>query len=208
MSMKCKSHTSDSLYVNNYRKLIFLLALISFAFSGCGWHVSKSMNKNNEKSISIPYVEGDSDGLLTASIIEQVEQQGGYKYVRDGGQLLLKVKVIDKESENIGFRYDPKHFAEKVKRVIPNEGRLKKLVEVSVLQGSTQECILGPIYIMGTCDFDHENYSPDRNINIFSLGQLSDIDTTYEVVDVPLNRDIGKKIALFLDNNFDNLCSQ
>ena len=176
--------------------------------SGCGWHFSQSCDQNSQRTISIPYVEGDSDGALTSSIVEHLEKEGGFQYVQSGGTLTLKVVILDKKTEDIGFRYDPKRFAKKKVRIIPNESRLVRLAEVSIIDSLTQKKILGPAHILATCDYDHEYYSLNHNVNRFSLGQLSDIDTTSDIVDIPLNRELGKKIAEYIENHLEELPSQ
>lgn len=191
------------------KKLFEVTLLILGLLQSCGWHTSASLDPEHQHTIAVPYVTGDGTGTLTSAIVEEISRQNGFRYVATGARLTLMVKMVDKASEDIGFRYDPKHFTKNkkktIRRIIPSETRLKRLVEVTVVETATQKILLGPSYLLGTCDFDHEDYSPDHNINTFSLGQLTDIDTAYDVVDIPINRDIAKKVALFLKNNFDVL---
>ncbi len=178
---------------------IVLLALI--LTTSCGWHVASNYTKTNAHTISIPYAYGDGNGLLTSELIAQVEKETGFNYVQSGGEYTLKVTLLDAKSENIGFRYDPHKLENGKKKLIPDEVRRRLLAKVTLINTATNQEVLGPAYIVGTCEFDHRYYNLSHNINRFSLGQLTDIDTTYDVVDVPLQRDLARQIAYWLENN-------
>lgn len=176
-------------------RLTYLL-LLSF-FSSCGWHVAEQ----EERTISIPYAYGDADGMLTSCLVQEMESRGGVSYVQEGGTLQLKVELLDTKSSPIGFRYDPQKLQDGKKRLIPDETRRRLLAKVEVIDTLSQKVILGPVSIVGSTDFDHQYYSLSHNINNFSLGQLTDVDTAYEVVDIPLYRDLAHQIVDYLKNN-------
>jgi hypothetical protein len=176
------------------------IALLLFTTS-CGWHHAK----HDPCTISVPYATGDSDGLLTAELIQQVEKQGAFSYTQTGGEYTLQVNLLDSRSENIGFRYDPKRLENHKFKTIPDETRRKLLAKVQVIHSASQKVILGPAYILGQADFDHQYYNLNSNTNKFSLGQLTDIDTTYDVIDIPLHRDLARQIATYLENHQDLL---
>jgi hypothetical protein len=179
--------------------LVLLCILLSA--TSCGWHVANHPQANSSRTITIPYVNGDSDGKLTAELVAQVEKEGSFTYLRDGGELTLKVILLDSKSENIGWRYKDKKLANGKKKIDPSEVRRKLLAKVEVIETATNKMLLGPAYILGSTEFDHQYYDVNNNINSFSLGQLTDIDTTYDVVDIPLYRDLAIKIAQYLENN-------
>ncbi len=173
--------------------------------SSCGWHMAEHLSSSDspERTICVPYVEGDTQGLLTATLAEQIERQGNFKYVQDGGRYLLHIEILDGKNKNIGFRYDPKRLKDRHRhRLIPDETRRKLLAKVTVIDSLTQKEVMPAAYIVGSCDFDHQNYSLSNNINNFSLGQLTDIDTANEAVDIPLYRSLAHNIALYLDTHF------
>ncbi len=176
------------------------LALL-FLTTSCGWHVANNYSKANARTLSIPYAYGDGDGLLTTELVAQIEKETGFNYVRSGGEYTLKVTLLDTKSENIGFRYDPHKLENGKKKLIPDEVRRRVLAKVTLVRSATNQEVLGPAYIMGQCEFDHRYYNLSHNINRFSLGQLTDIDTTYDVVNVPLQRDLARQIAYWLENN-------
>jgi hypothetical protein len=189
----------------NFPKQTILSLSLLCVTTSCGWHLADSLSPHKKQTISIPYISGDSDGSLTSCVVEQIEQQGGLKYVPDGGAYTLSVELLDSKSQHIGFRQDPKKLTKGKHKLIPSETRRKLLAKVEVIDALSQKIIIGPAYIVGSCDFDHQNYSLKNDINNFSLGQLTDIDTAYDVVDIPLHRDLARNIAQYLANaNFES----
>lgn len=186
---------------NNTLKTPIILLILALFFS-CNYRYSDSTNPDKKLTVSIPYVQGDYDGTLTSQLVETLQNAGGFQYVNEGGDLLLHVKVLERKSDDIGFRYEPKRYTKGVKKLIPDETRRKILAEVTVINANTQSTLLGPVYILGSCDFDHQNYSQDNDINVFSLGQLADIDTAYDVVSIPLYRNLAQEIAQYLQNHY------
>lgn len=183
----------------------FALLSLLFCCTSCGWHVAKSDIAGDAPTISIPYAYGDGDGLLTSEIIAQVQKETALQYVQNSGEYTLKVVLLDAKNENIGFRYDPKKLEDGKKKLIPDETRRRLLAKVSVVHTASNKDVLGPAYIMGSCEFDHRYYNLSHNINRFSLGQLTDIDTTSDVVNTPLYRDLAHQIALWLENTIEAL---
>ena len=185
------------------RKNNFLPLILLTLTSSCGFHLASSMQPEKAKTVSIPYVEGDSDGQLTAAIIEAVEKQGGLRYTKGEGRFTLKVKQVDSSIENIGFRFDPKHPHHK--SLIPSESRNKNLIEVSLIDNASQKTVVGPAYLLVKTDYDHQNYSIDQDNNRFSLGQLSDIDTSSDVLSIPVHRNIARDVAQYLQHHLHTI---
>jgi hypothetical protein len=157
-------------------------------------------------SLSVPYASGDKDGRLTSQLIEQIEKEGLFRYSPEGSKYVLKVRILDTKYENIGFRYDPKRLAKEQKeKLIPNETRSRLLAEVTIVNNETGKNVLGPAHILSTSEYDHQNYSINNDINRFSLGQLSDIDTAQDVMNIPLYRNLAKEINFYLANHFQEL---
>ena len=152
--------------------------------------------------MSIPFVEGDLDGELTAELIRQVAQSGAFEYRKEGGALLLQVDVIDTSDENIGFRYDQNKKGKIKKRLISDETRTSILVEVSVKEVGTGTILLGPARLSANVEFDHDYYSSRNGVNIFSLGQLTDYDEAHNAARRPLHYALARKIVDYLNNNW------
>ena len=191
---------------SNFALLLFVCFAAS-QFSACSWRLASSVDKKDARSIAIPYVEGDSSGRLTNDLVEEVEKQTGLVFSGDGGELTLKVVLVDNTYDNIGFRFDPKqlHSHKHEKKLIPNETRQLDLAEVTVIDNASGAILLGPAYILSSYDYDHQNYTMNNDINVFSLGQLSDIDTAIDALDIPRYNHLAQEIAQYLENNFDKL---
>jgi|GEM_PF-1886988 len=185
-------------------KTAFLLPLVVSLFSSCGWHLAPGMKKGDQIAIQIPYVEGDHKGTLTSSLVSSLEKEGSFR-VRDSAHLILKVRLTDSKHENIGFRHKPKSLGEPGVKIIPDETRIKLLAEISVVDATSGRIILGPKNIIASVEFDHQNYSIRQDINSSSLGQLSDIDTTYDVIDIPLHRNMAHQISTYLSNHWQEI---
>jgi len=157
--------------------------------TGMGSHVSCY------QTISIPYIQGDSDGSLTAELVRAFSRNGALSYCPSGGNLYLHATIIECTKENIGYRYQRKRSGKLTKSIIPIESRLKATVEISLLDREKNCLVMGPSRILATVDFDHDYYFSRNEINIFSLGQLSDVDTAQDAALHPLNVKLAQKIV-------------
>lgn len=183
----------------------FLCALIligSCSLVSCQYQFGYGDLSQRYSTITVPYIEGDQKGELTTEVIKQLSLSGALRYVNCGGDLTLKIKLIEFRDENIGFRYDRKKSGKLKKSIIPTETRISALAEVLVIEAGTGKTIQGPINISASVDFDHSYYSSQHGINIFSLGQLSDIDAAYDAVMHPLNQCLAEKIVDYIINSW------
>ena len=175
-----------------------LLLLICMSLSGCsGWHFSDSIA--HKKTVQIPFAHGDATGEFTRKVISEVSKQPGFS-VDDSGQYLLVIRMLDSKNQKIGYRYDPIELEKDKKKIILNESRALSLVEVTLKDTFSNTTVLGPSYILGAIDYDHQENSIDMNTNDFSLGQLSDVETAQDVTYIPLYRDLAVKIGAWLQN--------
>lgn len=178
-----------------------VMAAVGFCctLSSCGYTFSGGRIVFADKSISIPYVEGDRFGSLTSALVKQLTGRAGLRYAPSGGDLLLKVSIIDKDDENIGFRYDHESCGKLTKYVVPVESRTTVKVEVTLLDPcSSAPPLLGPVQLSAKLDFDHEYYSSTGGANIFSLGQLTDIDGARDAVLIPLYEQLAEHIVDYI----------
>ncbi|MEC7839630.1 MAG: hypothetical protein VX777_06290 [Chlamydiota bacterium] len=157
---------------------------------------------NCYQTISVPYVVGDEDGSLTAAIVSEIEKNGGLAYSNGAGQLKLTVKIVDLRDQNIGFRYDRDSRDRLTDSIIPTETRLTAAAEICLIECLTGKVLIGPLIISANVDFDHDFYSSRNGINIFSLGQLTDIDAARDSVKVPLNETLAKKIVEYINESW------
>lgn len=173
-----------------------LVLLLSFC-SACGYQFEGLEGPTGERTVSVPFVEGDWDGDLTSAIVHQLSVSGKYRYQREGGAYLLKIKTRDLRDENIGFRYYRNKEGHIKKDLVPTETRLFLAAEVTLLQVASGQAVLGPTVVQANVEFDHDFYS---SANIFSLGQLTDYDSAYDAVSRPLNRVLAQKIVDFIND--------
>ena len=184
-------------------KFYLALILVTCLLSACGYRFGQGEGLASRfATISVPYVEGDQEGGLTSALIKEIVRSGVFVYQYCGGGLILHVKQIDLDEDNIGFRYDRKKRGTLTKDVIPTETRITIFVEVSVTEAASCKTILGPVRLSASVDYDHDYYSSRDGVNIFSLGQLSDLDAAYDAVKVPLNRAIAEKIVDYITQSW------
>lgn len=175
------------------------MALIGgWGLTSCSYQIGTGELSNRYTTISIPYIEGDQEGELTAELIRQLSISGAFEYRPIGGALIVKVKVIELSDENIGFRYDREKKGNLKKAIIPTETRLTALAEVTVIEAGTNQVIRGPIQLSASVEFDHDYYRVRDAENIFSLGQLSDVYAAHDAVMYPLNRSLAEKITSYV----------
>lgn len=190
-------------------KKVFPCTLPIYAFficlflCSCGYRSGQDEGlASTYSSISVPYVLGDQDGSLTSAIIKEVVRLGYLKYQHTGGNLVLNVNKVELDEDNIGFRYDRRKRGNLTKDVIPTEARITIYVEVSVIETLSCSTVLGPVLLSASVDYDHDYYFSRDGVNMFSLGQLTDLETAYEAVKVPLNKAIAVKIAEYISQSW------
>jgi hypothetical protein len=175
------------------RKSFLILSLL---LAGCcGYQLEESLSLSDLPTISIPYVECDQDGELTAAIVKELATSGVYRYQPCGGEWILQVSIVSDYDENIGFRYDRSRKGKLKREIIPVETRRFIMVDVSLVSAATGCAVRGPIRLQASVDFDHDDYTIRRGINTFSLGQLTDIDSAHDVAITPLNKKLAEKIV-------------
>jgi hypothetical protein len=169
------------------------------------------------QKISIPYVEGDNKGLLTAAIIQKVAATGFFQPVSAQQSLVLRVAIVEDEQDYLGFRFDREPVSGKrLTNLIPTESRRTISASVILLNSATEEILFGPQIISANLDFDYVDGNSIRDLTFFnnrgerekviqfSLGQLDSIEGAQDDVLNPLFEILAKKIAnrLLLQNYY------
>jgi hypothetical protein len=173
----------------------FCLAFLFFVLPGCGYHFPQKGNFARYHCLSIPFIEGDEKGQLTSSLIREISARIPVKYTHCGGDLELKVILLDKESDYIGYRLAPRKETDNVKVVVPEEGRLMYDVSIALVEVRTGEVLMGPLIIYKTLDFDFEPDFSNVGFHHFSLGQLDMHPQAQEGASSALNQLIAQKIV-------------
>lgn len=175
--------------------------------TGCGYHAASSEEKT---TLSIPYVEGDSQGQLTAELVRQITNYGIYDFVKKDGDLTLKVSLVGDKNDIIGFQYDLTEKKGKIERnLMAQENRRIITAEVIVTRGCTEEIVVGPLNISASTDYDYIDVNSLKTVSFindgkrektisFSLGQLDSIEGAQDASLAPIYRQLAQKIALAL----------
>ncbi len=191
-------------------------------FSSCGYRWGAGSWNAEYSTISVPYVQNDPNGDLTAALVHELTTTGTFIYCNQGGRLTLCATLLDITEENIGYRYEPKnakrkshseniddddnekesHYYEKKQKIkrstIPTETRLRAIVEITLIDRCNNTCILGPVRVAGFVDFDHDYYESPNAVNVFSLGQLTDVEQAREAALSPLYHNLARNIVEYL----------
>lgn len=178
-------------------RILSILSCLA-VLTGCGYTLNTVPGFSEAATISIPYVQGDVDGQLTSALIHQVSLSGEYVYQTSGGEYVLEAKIIDDTYENIGFRYDRNRKGCLKHYIIPVEMREGLLIEVQVIASCSGEVLLGPNRLFADVEYDHDYYSIRNGVNVFSLGQLTDIDSAEDAAKTPLYRKLAEKVVSWL----------
>lgn len=182
--------------------LVLWVALLALFLSGCNYQFGSGELASRYSTMSIPYAEGDLDGHLTAEVIKKISTSGAFRYVVSDGDLLLQIKVVEVRDQNIGYRYDRKRDEHLKHSIIPSESRLTAVVEVTVIDQFRNEAVRGPTLITASLDFDYDYYKVQHGANVFSLGQLSDVDSARDAARHPLDARLADRIVEYLVNSW------
>lgn len=172
----------------------------SLFFSGCGYSFSGSTPLSiwqSRQVIGIPYVEGDRFGHLTAALIKQITSRTPLLYSQQEDGVVLKVVIINKDDENIGFRYDRKNNGRRAKYLIPVESRSILSAQITLVDRLNDKVLQGPVLLTAQAEFDHDYYI-SQGANVFSLGQLTDVDGAKDAVLTPLYQRMAEKITDYI----------
>ncbi len=193
--------TETSMFLAKIKGLLLVVVVGYFLF-GCQYQFGRGELSQRYATISVPYAEGDQKGELTTDVIKKLSTSGAFRYVSCGGDLILKIKLVEFREENIDFRYDRKKTGRLKKSIIPTETRVTAISEVLLIESGTGQIVRGPTQITASTDFDHTYYTTRDKMNIFSLGQLNDIDAARDAVMHPLNRYLAEQIVDYVINSW------
>ncbi len=178
------------------KKIDILLALV--CLTACGYHLGTGSLASRYQTISVPYVKGDSEGIMTAALIEKVSTQSMIRYTNTDGDLLLKVCIDKPKGRNIGFRYAPKNS----KVVVANEGRLTQTATVTLVDCENCCTVLGPFEVTAIFDYDFEPDMGTVNQHAFSLGQLEMNSLAKDAATPALHNLLAEKIVDYVNNSW------
>lgn len=180
------------------RTCLFLLCSCSYRFE-----------RSTGTSVSIPYVIGDSEGILTSALIREVVKSPILRYSHGDGQWILHVKILNIEDESIGFHHERNPTTGKLRKHLEGiENRRRAIAEVLIISSSTQEVLYGPHRIVVSSEYDYVDpdslcdlsvITPEGNrvsSEAFSLGQLDTIDAAKQDTLYPLYEKLARNIIV------------
>ncbi len=182
--------------------LVFL-----FLLSSCGYRFEGPGLSEEVTTLSIPYVSGDVDGIITDALVRAFAGSGAYRYLTTGGALELRIHVTGGGNERIGWKYQRSTTGELQHELIATEARRSMSADITLVEGSTGEIVYGPTTVHAYVDYDY--YEPDsiqdlsfintfgvRQTSVnFSRGQLDSSEGAYDSSLTPLSRQLAKKIV-------------
>jgi len=177
-------------------KQVFLLFIAAaLFFSSCGFMPANRFCEG-VRSIAVDPICSDPQGRLRVILAQELVRSGSF-YYSNCPELTLCVDILSFCDENIGFRYDHNGEGMLTKTLIPTETRTKVTCSVEVLDSCSQT-VMGPFCVSEEIDFDHDFYQNYDAVNVFSLGQVTDIEAAEEVALRPLYIKLAKKIVRYL----------
>lgn len=181
------------------RLSLVVLAMMSLA--SCGYHVGHGGKIPSEgKTVCVPYIRGDLTGHATTALVHQLSTQGTLRYTKEGGDLLLKVELVDERTEHVGFRYQRDKTGALEDEVVAAEDRLSVLAKVWLLDNSTDQILLGPELISASVDYDYQTDPIRSNLTQFSAGQFDVFETAEDVALHALYDRLAQKIARYISD--------
>lgn len=175
--------------------------LIAILLCSCGYRWGQGeYSVVHHRTISVPYIEGDLDGEFTSALVHALSASGSFVYVPTGGDLLLRATIVNEREDDVSFRYDHTRKGRLRKSVIPDETRIIMSVDIVVLEAASGCEVVGPVRLAAEVEFDHDYYSSCGGVNVFSLGQLTDIDEARDAAHTPLYRRLSEKIVDYIIN--------
>ncbi len=180
--------------------------------SSCGYrYLGEEKEGAATRSITVPYITGDVEGLLNNELVYQLSSSGKFQCFQSGGEVTLRVAWMTEEHDRIGFRYDRDNpSGRREKNLLGVEDRRSLTVEVSLLETSSQKILFGPSSITAYVDYDYTDPGSPRDqvlgrndpVMQFSLGHLDSAEGAYDDASRPLFRKLSQKIvALICCNN-------
>ncbi len=167
----------------------WLIAL--FVLCGCSYHFQGE--EEEVRTISVPYIQGDSEGRLARDLVRGLSGSGRFECVQTGGEWILEVALVGNSDDRIGYRYDRDATTGKRRtNIIGTENRHTIVAEVKLIDAYTQEVILGPHIVKGLSEYDYVDSNSIRDLTFlnpggkpesvldFSLGQLDSIEGAHD----------------------------
>ncbi len=163
--------------------------------------------------MTVPFIIGDEDGVLTAEVIRSLCSSGLADVRSFGGEYQLKISILGEEIEKIGFRVDPQKIDGKVRRnLFASEGRRMMTVQAALY--ASNKIAFGPYTITADAEYDYVDGDSIQDLTFtdpsgkvvtvlpFSLGQLESDESARHAANRPLYRKVAQKIVDAISSNW------
>ena len=177
---------------------LFLFSLLAIALNSCGYRWGNSCLGSQCRSLTLCYIGGDQEGFLTSALVRELSSNGSFYYKRSGGELLLKVEILNVADAPVGYRFDRDRNEEVNQRIITAEGRLQIVARVSLRDCRNACCLISPTRVTAFVDYDHDYNSSGNRVPAFSLGQLDDAEVARDVALLALGDKLAREIVDFI----------
>jgi hypothetical protein len=168
------------------------IILVLFFFSGCGYRFGQSEGSLLNRSVYVPYIEGDQSGFLTNALIYALSKRPGILYDDRSPDFVVKVCLQPPADTTIGFRYAN---GNERKVVTSDESRLTFVAEVKVMDCSTGTLVRRCQRVVDSIDYDFESDFSNLGEDTFSLGQLKMYNQARDTAQQSLFRLLAEKIV-------------
>lgn len=196
-----------------YRVLVLVIfsIFISIFLVSCGYRPGLGPMQGRQHRIAVPYVCGDRDGMFTSEIVRQIAISGCYCYSDSCADVVLKVKLLDREDVSIGFRYETDQYGNVGQRLVASEDRAELIAEIELLRSGSCQPILGPVCLKACMNYDFapetsaDTFGPPsdlQTITRFSLGQLDYREAAADAVRMPLYRQLAKQVVDYISESW------
>lgn len=124
-------------------------------------------------------------------------------YASCGGDLCLRICLLQPEENNIGFRYAPKKKGEGLSNILAaTEARLTARAKVSLIERANGRVILGPNVVFSSIDLDFESDFSKVNYHSSSLGQLEMFNQASDNAYQRVNELLAQKIVDYVEGSW------
>lgn len=181
------------------KSVFFAVLLFAAMLTGCGYHFEGSDVESGPVTISVPYIKGDPEGMLSAELVKALSSSGQFDCVQLGGMLNLEVAIIAEGDDRIGYRFDRDPTSGHLRdNIVGTENRFTVSADVKLIDTYSNQILIGPLVVKAHNDYDYVDSNSIRDLTFFtpngtpekvldfSLGQLDSIegahDDSYAVV--------------------------
>lgn len=174
--------------------------------TGCGYRWEPDYPAAHRPTLTVPFIQGDEEGLLTVQVIEALSQSGLVDIVHAGGDYRLEIAIEGTSNETTGYRRDPQKVFGKVRHnLLAVEARRGMTITATLYRGDAVAG--GPFRLAASADYDYVDGDSAQDLTFlgpagnlvtvlpFSLGQLEPVESAQEAANRPLYSRLAQKIV-------------